>query len=135
LGPYKKFYDVTSQGNLFILNSVAHPTGLAYPRPSILSNIQSEFCIAGLWHVNSDMFTAELLSSYVMDNHKPAVWESGKGGRPSVLTPVLSSPRSLEEIGPFPKAVNNEQLKQGQSRVLTDTPEKNDVETLQSKNK
>jgi hypothetical protein len=26
-------------------------------------------------------------------------------------------------------------LKQGQSRVLTDTPEKNDVETLQSKNK
>jgi hypothetical protein len=62
------------------------------------------------------MFTAELLSSYVMDGHKPAVLKSGKDGGPSVLTPVLSSPRSLEEIGPFPKAqpkaINNKRLKQ-----------------------
>jgi hypothetical protein len=81
------------------------------------SNVQSEFCITGLWHVNSDMFTAELLSSYVMGKHKPAVWKSGKDGWPSVLTPGLSHPRSLEEIQPFPKAhpkaINNERLKQG----------------------
>jgi hypothetical protein len=81
------------------------------------SNVQSEFCITGLWHVNSDIFTVVLLSSYIMDNHRPAVWKSGNDAGPSVLTPVLSSPRFLEEIQPFakaqPKAINNERMKQG----------------------
>jgi hypothetical protein len=97
--------------------TVAYLTGLAYPRAFIPSNIQSGFCITGLWPVNSDIFTAdEFLSSYVMDRPEPAVQESGSDAGPSAST-ALSSPRSLEEIQPFPKAqpksVNNKQLKRG----------------------
>jgi hypothetical protein len=69
-----------------------------------------------LWPVNSDIFTAdEFLSSYVTDRPEPVVQESGNDTGPSTLNPALSSPRSLEEIRPFPKAqpkaANNERRK------------------------
>jgi hypothetical protein len=57
---------------------------------------------------------------------EPRTSEENVHARSSASNPVLSSPKSLEEIKPFPtarpKSLPNKQQKQYQSGVLTDIP-------------
>jgi hypothetical protein len=80
-GLFKKFYYVASNDlmlgiprKLISIYGVAHLTGLAYPTAFIQSNIQSGFCVTGLWLVNSDIFTVDVfLNSCVTGRPEPAV--------------------------------------------------------------
>jgi hypothetical protein len=63
---FKKFYNVagsdcllSNPGTPISIYNVAHLTGQAYSRAFIQSNIQSGFCITGLWPINSDIFKAD----------------------------------------------------------------------------
>jgi hypothetical protein len=112
--------------------SVGHLTSVAYPSAFNSSNIQSGFHVSGLWLVNADIFRDdEYMSSYVTDRPEPTdqltapethqmpainvnvllhpsetdQQVAGKSlSTPSTSKTTETSPKSLEEIRPFPKA-------------------------------
>ena len=148
-GPFKKFYNVacnnwmhTNPGKPITIYDVGHLTGVAYPSAFSPSNIQSGFRVAGLYPLNPSIFREdEYLSSFVTDKPMPGV-QAEKAQEDIIGGPSNESSRSqrlLEEIRPFPKAQmskpSRKRRKLGRSRVLTDTPEKNEIENAQNEKK
>jgi hypothetical protein len=77
--PFKKYCNaacsswmLTNPGKPISIHNVGHLIGVADPSAFNPCNIQSGFCVSGLWPVNADIFRDdEYLSSYVTDRPEP----------------------------------------------------------------
>lgn len=143
---------------------VAECAGKAYPQAFTQKNIQSGFSVSGIFPFNRNVFEEhEFLSSYVTDrpvpvepanelnvsktiipigNPEASAATPPPGPSISALVPNVYQHRSPEEIRPFPKAALRKDTKKrgkkpGRCRIVTDTPEKFEIEmmTLLKKNK
>jgi hypothetical protein len=135
-GPLKEYYN-SACGDWLLTNSpkpmtiydVSECVGIAYPLAFTTRNILAGFRVSGIVPYNENIFQDyEFLSSFITDRPEPI---------PDPNTPSTSSVEtnlvSPEQMRPFPKAgarkVNRAGPKRGRCRVLTDTPEKEEIET------
>lgn len=122
---------------------VAECVGKAYPLAFTLKNVQSGFAVSGISPINRNIFEEhEFLSSYVTD--RPNINSENGSQQPSCshvpttaenlnqpdTTQLLVSP---EQVRPFLKAKPRNSTKKcgrkpGRCRIVTDTPEKNEIE-------
>ncbi|KAG5881610.1 hypothetical protein JTB14_030307 [Gonioctena quinquepunctata] len=129
---------------------VAELAGKAYPLAFTPKNIQSGFRVSGIWPSNENIFgDEEYLSSSVTDREEPT--GSTYDSKPSTsqhLVPLndgddnnaLAMERTApefttpEQLRPYPKAktrtMKASNRKKTKSRVLTDTPEKDEIERI-----
>lgn len=149
-GPLKSYYNdackswfLTNPGKPLTIYDVAGICGKAYPLAFTPSNIISGFSSSGLWPFNQHIFAEhEYFASLVTDRPNPESRLTSEnapcvGPSDSVIsTPqdkptMIETPKSLEEIRPFPKAerknITKKGRKPGSCRILTDTPEKNEI--------
>lgn len=143
-GPFKKFYNTaatnwlqSNPGKPITIYDLSEIVGTAYPRGFTPINIQGGFRAAGLWPFNENIFgDDEFFSASVTDRplpHITAETESIPG--PSRNEPSTSKAECIqtpEQLRPFPKAAprvtTSRGRKCGKSRVLTETPEKLELE-------
>lgn len=156
--PYKR-YNVYCTNRLAIhkpgapitIYDIAQLVGKAFLQAFTPSNITSGFKATGIWPFNDSIFAEENLCSAVTDrtnpdDHPEPCSSSISTKQPStsrceqVDTPSNSSSGgfsvSPENISPFPKAGKKKMTtrghKKGKSMVLTDSPNKKEIETKQS---
>ena len=144
-GSFKKYYGtacsewmLSNGGKPLSIYNVAECVGKAYLLSFTPLNIQAGFRVSGIWPINENIFTdAEFLSSSVTD--RPVV-NSATSDTPTAST--SSSNREIDsgrngdispaDIRPFPKAAPRSSQrggrKPGRCRILTDTPEKAEIE-------
>lgn len=129
-------------GKPLTIYDIAQVIGKAYPKAFSNQNITKGFEVSGIWPVNENVFgDDEFLSSYVSDRPFNAELLMEAGPSTSIIeiepTPAVttnnSSMVSPIDIRPFPKAGPRKQSgrgrrKLGKSRILTDTPEKEEIE-------
>lgn len=157
-GPFKKFYNAAATewlqshpGKPLTIYDVAEIVGQAYPRAFSPINIQAGFKTSGIWPVNQHVFGEdEYLSSSVTDRvptndslqDMDNVTETSRNLPENIVQDLPSTSassssliafRSPEIIRPFPKAgprlvSGRGRRKPGRSRVLTETPEKQEIE-------
>lgn len=162
-GPFKKFYNAAATewlqshpGKPITLYDVAEIVGHAYPRAFTPINIQAGFKASGIWPVDENIFgDDEFLSASVTDRNPtddsmkdPSNTTETPEGLPesasidpsnSVAGPSgLCTFQSPEILRPYPKAgprtgSTRGRRKQGKSRVLTETPEKEEIEAEHTK--
>lgn len=151
-----------NQGKPVTIYDVAELVGKAYPLSFTPSNIIKGFEITGLFPLNQNIFQdQEFLPAFVIDRPEPAETSgpaltsaqapSPHSPEPTSSAPLetISTPQPLtpnqkyaiimtpESIRPFPKAEARKKLsakrcRKGKSRVLTDTPEKTEIEKMKS---
>lgn len=146
-GPFKKYYNqaieefmLTRPGKPVTIYDMAKLIGKAYEKAFTIQNIKSGFKVSGIWPVNSDIFNEiDFLQSYVTDRPQEMTGEqlqieiasNPPTSNQSTSQEMNSSIISLETMFPFPKAEKRKPInrgrKRGKSRILTDTPEKNEV--------
>lgn len=131
--------------------NVAELAGKAYPQAFTLKNIQSGFRVTGIWPVDENVFgDDEFLCSALTDREDPrsatrnltaatppqtaredshaTIDDAGQASTSS--SSVFISP---QEIRPYPKAKPRKLIcrrKKIKSRILTDTPEKEELQRL-----
>ena len=139
-GPLKTFYNVacgewmlTHCGKPMTIYDVAECVGKSYPLAFTQKNILSGFRVSGIWPINENIFSEdEFLSSYVTEC--PQSNSECSTTRHIEQPPALNDQGiiSPEQIRPFPKAGIRKTKKAGprpgRCRILTDTPEKNEIE-------
>lgn len=155
-GPYKTYYNkaasewmLNNAGKPMTLYNIAEIVGNAYPKAFNQQNIVKGFEVTGICPFNEDIFKDdEFLSSYVTDRPCPET-PIGCGNLTSADNQLISADDqtqapstsqvaasstfiSPEHIRPFPKAAPRKQTitrgkKKGRTRILTDTPEKEEV--------
>lgn len=133
-GPYKTYYNSfccnwmrEHPGKTISIYDVAELSGKTYTQAFTPGNIQAGFKVTGIWPVNENIFQdPEFMSSAVTD--RPV--EPGNFAPEN--TPSECSYTSPEAVRPFPKAAprvtTTKGRKKGACRILTDTPEKDEVE-------
>lgn len=148
-GPYKSYYNTACREWMLIhpgvpisIYEVAELCGRAYPLAFTPVNIQSGFRAAGIWPLNRHIFQEyEFMSSSVTDRPDPnvEVQQSNEGSGPSnqAVTPSGQTETGLNHISPemirpyphaAPRTMQNRGRKRGRCRILTDTPEKAQLE-------
>lgn len=145
-GPLKKYYN--SACGDWLLKNCAKPmtiydvcecVGIAYPLAFTPNNILAGFRVSGIYPFNENIFQdCDFLSSSVTDRPEPIADPS----IPSSSTAESAAPTNFvspEQIRPFPKAgsrqVRRGGPKPGRCRVLTDTPEKEEIENEEAAKK
>lgn len=145
-GPYKTYYNqavsewlLQNPGKPITLYQIAEIVGKAYPKAFTQHNITKGFSVTGICPVNTEIFDEdEFLSAFVTD--RPEIEDEvvvqnenfdqpGPSHQPQPTQVHLVSP---EMIRPYPKAAPRKTKggrKKGKSRILTETPEKNEIET------
>lgn len=164
-GPFKTFYNTAlnewminpgNAGKPATIYNVSEFVGKAYPKAFTPSNIISGFRVAGIFPVNENIFTDdEYLAASVTDRPLPDVNEAeqldqvGSSNatvpRSPPRTPPISSvvsllsPTTLQDVRPFPKATERKatapKKRKGKSVILTDTPNKEEIEAMKTKKK
>lgn len=156
-GPYKTYYGeacndwmVNHPGKTISIYDVSELVGKAFAKAFTITNIIKGFAVTGICPYNEDVFgDDEFLSSYVTDrpygeneiacyqnnsqNEEPEAGPSGIGTiAKSTLAVAKLDIVSPEVVRPFPKAPPRKQIARtrtkGKTRVLTDTPIKNEIE-------
>ena len=147
-GPYKTFYNTACRewmlahpGVPISIYEVAELSGKAYPMAFNPVNIQSGFRVTGIWPLNRNIFTDdEFMPSSVTDRPPPPLPQisevnSAPENSPAISTKSIDSPVahvSPDMIRPYPHAAprttSNRGRKRGRCRILTDTPEKAELE-------
>lgn len=138
-GPFKKYYNtacnewlLTNCGKPMSIYDVAECVGKAYPQAFTPRNIYSGFSVSGIFPLNRNVFTdEEFLSSYVTD--RPAQDHPINLDTPANQPSTSGFHLTPEQIRPLPKAPlrKNERKggrKPGRCRIVTDTPEKQEIE-------
>lgn len=150
-----------NQGKPVTIYDVAELVGKAYPLSFTPSNIIKGFEITGLYPLNQNIFQdQEFLPAFVTDRpepaetsdpaltsaqapspHSPQPMSSAPPETPQPTTPNQKNASSIivtpESIRPFPKAEARKKLsakrcRKGKSRVLTDTPEKMEIQKMKA---
>ncbi|KAB0802144.1 hypothetical protein PPYR_04330 [Photinus pyralis] len=131
-------------GKPLSIYEVAEMVGRAFPLAFTSKNITSGFAASGIVPLNEDIFSdIDFLSSYATDRPNPDYAKNDtealdtSADSPISPTPAASSSCqakvSVESIRPFPKAgarkVTSRGRKKGKSTILTETPEKFEVES------
>ena len=120
-------------GRPITIYDIAECVGKAFPISFTSNNIISGFHASGIWPYNCDIFgDDEFLSSFVTDRPDPLLCSNNLDKPSTSYTRAINketeSPKTLEEIRPFPKAgprkESNRGRKRGKSTIHTDTPEK-----------
>lgn len=142
-GPLKKFYNtacsewmLTHCGKPMTIYDVAECVGKAYPHAFTQQNIIAGFKVSGIWPINENIFgDHEFLSSYVTDRPQTPTTDGQQPVEVIHNQPSTSNPYEIvspEQIRPFPKAVSRKVRpsgrKPGRCRILTDTPEKTEIQ-------
>lgn len=151
---------IANPAKTMTIYDVAECAGQAYPHAFTQKNIQSGFTVSGIFPFNRNIFEEhEFLSSYVTDRPPVAevltdehtVSEATISGErqgtsletisistdnsfPSVPN-VLNQHKSPEQVRPLPKAAPRKVAKKGgkkpgRCRIVTDTPEKTEIEMI-----
>lgn len=145
-GPLKKYYN-TSCGEWLLSNcgrpmtiyEVSECVGRAYPLAFSPQNIISGFRVAGVFPFNENIFTDdEFLSCSVTERpqpipeHLPPSQPRSSSADIHTASSSQATYVSPEQIRPFPKAAARQKKKggpkPGRCRILTDTPEKTEIE-------
>ncbi|KAG5878592.1 hypothetical protein JTB14_013345 [Gonioctena quinquepunctata] len=156
-GPYKQYYNnacdewlLKHPGQPITLHYVAELAGKAYPLTFTPKNIQSGFRVSGIWPPNENIFgDEEYLSSSVTDREEPTgSTDDPKSSTSQHLVPLndgddnnalameQTAPEftTPEQLRPYPKAktrtMKASNRKKTKSRVLTDTPGKDEIERI-----
>lgn len=152
-GPLKKYYNTTcgewllsNGGRPMTIYDVSECVGRAYPLAFTPQNIQAGFRVSGIFPLNENIFTDdEFLSCSVTERPQPeprsatpepgtSVQISQSPNRPQSVSLELTRETfvSPQQIRPHPKAIKRQQRrggpKPGRCRILTDTPEKQEIE-------
>lgn len=138
-------------GKTFDIYSIAEMLGIAYPRAFTTSNIVSGFRKPGIFPFDRSLFSEQdFLVSYVTDRIDPTIRPASSSStelqqsspienskQPSTTLPNNKDPLpnitfiSPEQIQPYPKAAprktNKRGRKLGATRIVTDTPEKEEI--------
>lgn len=149
-GPLKSYYNTACSewmlmhpGQPITIYDVAELIGKAFPQAFTPVNIQKGFQVTGLYPFNENIFQEhEFLTSYVTD--RPLIENPNSNAAissPPIVsfTPAFASTSSdqnqslvtPEILRPFPKAPERKKSggrPKGKSRILTDTPEKEELE-------
>jgi hypothetical protein len=145
-GPLKKYYNsscdswmLANPGKPMTIYDVAGRVGEAFPSAMTPKNIQSGFRVSGNWPFNRLIFTdEEFKSSFVTDRPNPEQEQSDEPAASHIASPdhPSSSPaRSTitpEQLKPYPRVTprrsTTKQMKKGRTRILMDTPVKDEIE-------
>lgn len=145
-GAYKTFYNqaanewmLQNPGKPISLYQVAEIIGKAYPKAFTQQNIIKGFAVTGICPINSEIFgDDEFLSGFVTDRADPAAITTEAAEVITESIDNLDKPGpsqqnivTLEMIRPYPKAAPRKTKggrKKGKTRILTETPEKNQIE-------
>lgn len=148
-GPYKTYYNQTlsewmlqNPGKPITIYQVAEIVGKAYPKAFTQQNIIKGFSTPGIYPFNSEAFGEdEFLAAFVTD--RPMLPDDGIPMEPTIDKPGTSNQGQIntveqisgfispEMLRPYPKSAPRKNLggrKKGKTRILTDTPEKNEIE-------
>lgn len=151
-GPYKTYYNQASSewmtnnpGKPVSIYDVAEIIGKAYPKAFTIENIVKGFEVTGICPFNENIFgDHEFLAAYVTDRPENDILNKkaeenianstdGEESRVSVESQIVSP----EQIRPFPKApprkTGPNRRRKAKTRILTDTPEKEEIEQSRSK--
>ena len=158
-GPFKRYYNATCTdwmlshpGRAITIYDIGALSGQAYYRAFVPANITAGFRKTGIYPVNRDVFTDDLLLPSAPTDREEAPFREmpndgpgeeaddeapepnnaptpGRAGVPQPSTStVVSTTRSPEDIRPYPKAAprkeNTRRGKSKKSTILTDTPER-----------
>ena len=150
-GPLKKYYNsscdswmLANPGKPMTIYDVAGRVGQAFPSAMTPKNIQSGFRVSGNWPFDRHAFTdEEFKSSFVTDRPNPKQEQNDVPADTSIASPVHPSSSAVtvtpEQLKPFPKATprksTTKQVRKGRTRILTDTPVKDEIEQLVNKRK
>ena len=160
-GPFKRYYYSAcdcwmkeNRGKAMTIYDIPDMVGRAFPRAFTPVNIQSGFKVAGIFPFDRDIFSdLEFLPSDVTDRFVPSAGTENLtqskhqqlfNEQPQVSErPSSSTNQSLlnvtpENIRPFTKATPRKRkscTNRGKTRILTDTPEKNQIVTNGEKKK
>ena len=160
-GPFKRYYYSAcdcwmkeNRGKTMTIYDIPDMVGRAFPRAFTPVNIQSGFKVAVIFSFDRDIFSdLEFLPSDVTDRFVPSVGTENLtqskhqqlfNEQPQVSErPSSSTNQSLlnvtpENIRPFTKAAPRKRKScrnRGKTRILTDTPEKNQIITNAEKKK
>lgn len=159
-GPYKTFYNQASNqwltnnpGKPISIYDVSEIVGAAYPRAFTINNIVKGFAVTGIWPFNEHIFGEdEFLSSYVTDRPQEDIDgavaddsidnSSGQGqvvAGPSTSRDDQQDVVSPQVLRPFPKAGARKNTgktrRKGSTKILTDTPVKEEIEQYKSTSK
>lgn len=145
-GSFKKHYSteysewmLSNGGKPLSIYNAAECVGKAYPLSFTPMNIQAGFRVSGIWPVNENIFSDdEFLSSSVTDRPLVdlATPDRSTANTPSTSREIVGISRngviSPEDVRPYPKAAPRSSQrggrKPGRCRILTDTPEKAEIE-------
>jgi len=145
-GPLKKYYNsscdawmLANPGKPMTIYDVAGRVGEAFPSAMTPNNIQSGFKVSRNWPFDRLIFTdEEFKSSFVTDRPNPEQEQSDEPTASHIASPdhPSSSPArptiTPEQLKPYPKATprrsTTKQVKKGRTRILTDTPVKDEIE-------
>ena len=156
-GPFKTYYNVSlnewmleNPGKSVTIYDIAPIVGKVFNKAFTKSNIEKGFMVTGIYPLNENIFEDdEFFSSFVTD--RPQNLEEMPSTSFDVIsttgseTVLLSSShppstafiKSPEMIRPFPKAQPRKKTsrgrKRGKTRILTDTPEKRELEKSKKK--
>lgn len=148
-GPLKKYYNsacgewmLQNCGKPMTIYEVAECAGKAYPLAFNPQNIMSGFRVCGIVPINENIFAEhEFLSCSVTDQPPPPPESSAfvpSNSSNQAFTDLQAQPStstiSPQLIRPFPKVSLGKRRqggpKPGRCRILTDTPEKNEIEEM-----
>lgn len=147
-GPLKKYYNtacnewlLSHPGKMLSLYDVAECVGKAYPSAFTSKNILSGFAVSGIYPFNRNVFRDdEFLSSFVSDRPDPELPIPFTPPHTSATTSSFCSTSSEvhvtpQQIRPYPKSaarkiINKRGRKPGKCRIVTDTPEKAEIELM-----
>lgn len=152
-GPYKTFYNqclnnwhLQNPGTPVTLYQMANVIGKAYEKAFVSKNIIKGFEVTGICPFNEDIFGEnEFLGAFVTDryfdqNNDANTSQNAAPNAVSTADPGTSTECgfvSPEVIRPFPKAgarkTNGRGRQKGRTRILTWTPEKQQIEEMLTK--
>ena len=126
-GPFKRYYNtvctdwmLSHPGRALTIYDIAFLSGQAYYKAFIPANITAGFRKTGIYPVNREVFTDDLLLP-------SAPTDRENDPQPSTSTEA-PTPKSLDDLRPYPKAAprkeTTQRCKARKSAILTDTPER-----------
>ncbi|GBM01027.1 Casein kinase I isoform alpha [Araneus ventricosus] len=149
-GPFKKYYSIvcsnwmlTNSGKPLSIYDIAENVGKSFSLAFAPVDILTGFRVFGIWPVNQNIFTDdEYLSSSVTDKPNSSINclnndFPDEDSRSTMIELNISVSNSIscvtpEQVQPFPKVKPRSSKrggrKQGRCRILTDTPEKKEIE-------
>ena len=158
-GPFKRYYNSAcgcwmkeNRGKTMTIYDIPDMVGRAFPRAFTPVNIQSSFKVTRIFPFDCDIFsdlefllsdvTDRLVPSADTDNLTQSKHQQLLNEQPQVLERPSSSTNQFilnvtpENIRPFTKAAPRKRkscTNRGKTRILTDTPEKNQIITKAEK--